>query len=377
MAATLERSNFPLRAPRSALNDFRVCFIAGTLGQGGAERQLYYMLRCLRDAGACAKVLSLSTGEFWEKPIRDLGFEVVHVGGSSSRLKRLARILGEVRQFRPDVVQAQHFYVNLYAAVAARISGCREVGAIRNNVINELADVGGSLARASLRLPRVLASNSRAAIRVLEQKRLGRARLFFLPNVVGLDRFSPGLGRVGQSLTVLGVGRLGEQKRFDLFLEVLARVSARVDVRGVIAGDGPLRAKLESHARCLGLLPDKVDFLGRVANVTPLYQRADLLLLTSDYEGTPNVVLEAMASGLPVIGTRVGDVPDLLGEGKRGRLVAPGDLEALVLATEGLLGDPHSRNNLVKQASAHVESEHSESTLTAHLKQLYSLTLAT
>jgi glycosyltransferase involved in cell wall biosynthesis len=368
----------PLREQENpqSLRGLRVCLVAGTLGQGGAERQLFYILRALKAAGASARVLSLTQGEHWESQIRELGVEVMYVGESSSRWKRLLRIIREVRSFRPHIVQAQHFYVNLYAAAAARFCGCRAIGAVRNNVTSELADVGGPLGRAGLRLAPMLASNSRAALKTLVKMGVPEHKLFFLPNVVDNSFFAASPWPHSNPFVILGAGRLAPQKRFDLFLQVLAQVSKQRCVKGLIAGDGPLRAELEPLALRLGLLPKVVQFLGRVGDTSRLYGQADLLLLTSDHEGTPNVVLEAMASGVPVISTRVGDVPELLGQGDRGRLVAPGDVAGLVSATEELLSDPHARARLASQARSYVQSEHSSASLGAHLTKLYSTVLA-
>jgi glycosyltransferase involved in cell wall biosynthesis len=166
-------------------------------------------------------------------------------------------------------------------------------------------------------------------------------------------------------------------KRFDLFLQTLAQLNSKFPVKGVIAGDGPLRNELEAHARRLGLLPGRVEFLGGVSDTVGLYRRASLFLLTSDHEGTPNVVLEAMASGVPVVGTRVGDVPDLLGNGERGRLAERGDLDGLVSAIVELLGDPQTRAHLANHALAYVQSQRSHTALKDHLTKLYSLTLTT
>jgi glycosyltransferase involved in cell wall biosynthesis len=201
-------------------------------------------------------------------------------------------------------------------------------------------------------------------------------RLFFLPNAIDNLHFAPGSSPQANSFAILGFGRLVPQKRFDLFLQVLAQVSKKRPIQGVIAGDGPLRAELEALAARLGLLPGVVQFLGQISDTSCLYRQADLLLLTSDYEGTPNVVLEAMASGVPVIATRVGDVPELLGEGSRGRVVAPGDIAGLVSATDELLSNPQLRAGLARQAQIHVQSEHSQIALKDHLENLYSLTLA-
>ena len=132
----------------------KITFVAGTLGQGGAERQLFYILKALRQHQVEVRLLCLTQREFWETRIQDLGVSVTWAGESSSRLMRLRRILSELRQHRPDVLQSQHFYTNLYVALAARALGLREVGAVRNDVFSEIADGGRLLGRFSGRNPR-------------------------------------------------------------------------------------------------------------------------------------------------------------------------------------------------------------------------------
>ena len=92
-----------------SLNDLRICFIAGTLGQGGAERQLFYILQSLQRVGAKPHLLTLTKGEYWEKKIRQLEVPVTWVGRKQSRLRRMTRIVMEVRRQRPDLVQSHHF----------------------------------------------------------------------------------------------------------------------------------------------------------------------------------------------------------------------------------------------------------------------------
>src|SRR5437867_9101972 len=105
----------------TSLRGSKICFIAGTLGQGGAERQLFYVVRMLARLGAEVRVLCLTEREFWEKKIIAAGVAVTYVGRSKSRLLRLARMAAALRRFRPDVVQSQHFYTNLYSALSARM----------------------------------------------------------------------------------------------------------------------------------------------------------------------------------------------------------------------------------------------------------------
>src|SRR5687768_9120307 len=102
------------------LSGLKVCFLAGALGQGGAERQLFYILETLQACGADVQVLSLTKGEFWESRIQRLGVPVIWIGQHRSRVKRLFRMLSVLRQERPMILQSQHFFCNAYAAAACR-----------------------------------------------------------------------------------------------------------------------------------------------------------------------------------------------------------------------------------------------------------------
>ena len=358
----------------AGLLGLRILFIAGTLGQGGAERQLNYMLQVLKQAGCRLCVVSLTRGEFWEERIRELGIEVAHLGRSASRLPRLLRIVKFARRWRPDVVQAQHSYANGYALMAARLSGAREVGGMRGDGSAELRLLGPVFGHLSLRLPRILAVNSRTAIRNLLSMRFKEERLFFIPNVVDTARFCPATRTAHNSTTVLGVGRLGPEKRFDVFLEVLARArrSSPHSVRGVIVGDGPFRSRLERKALELALGPGALEFRGAVADMPAIYENADLLLLTSDHEGTPNVILEAMASGLPVVATRVGDVPELVLDHHTGLLCEPANIEQLAQAVTEFVQNGDLRKRAGAEARRRVEASYSIASLPGALAKLYS-----
>lgn len=155
-------------------------------------------------------------------------------------------------------------------------------------------------------------------------------------NGVDLDRFAPGdqaaaraaLGLPLKGRVALGVGRLVAGKGFD----VAARaVLAHEDLRLVLVGEGPERERIAAAA------PDRVTFLGAQPpeRVALAYRAADVFVLPSEREGWPNVVTEALASGLPVVATRVGGIPQILGAAPpaaRGAMVAPGDVGAFAAA---------------------------------------------
>lgn len=359
------------------LKGLHVTFIVGTLGQGGAERQLFYTVKTMLEHKACPQVLCLTKGEFWERKIQALGVPVIWVGQSPSRLIRLIKIVRELRRKPVDIIQSQHFYTNLYAVAAARILGAREIGAIRNDSFSEVRANGLWFGRLSLRVPRLIVANSKQGIQNAISLGVPPERLFLLPNVVDTEHFQPSKQRHTRQVRLLSVGRLVQQKRVDRFLTVLAKVRsvAKVPVLGIIVGDGPLRPSLEQQAKALGLLPEVVDFRGQFPDMRLIYQEADILVLTSDHEGMPNVVLEAMASGLPVVATRVGGVPEVVQDGLTGYLVSPHDEDSMVEALLRLIHQPSLRAEMGRSGRAYVEQYHSLQRLPLWLQGLYEVVL--
>lgn len=364
------------------LAELRVCFVAGNLQQGGAERQLFYMLQALQQSGTDLRVLCLTQGDFWEERFQEQGVPITWVGQSKSKLVRLARIIAELRKHPADVLQSQHFYANFYVAAAARALGLREVGAMRSNGMSEIQANGRVSGRLNLRTPRLIAANSRTAIRNASALGVAAARFHFLPNIVDTKQFEPATRHQESPVRLLAVGRLTKEKRFDRFLSVLARLrqQSSIEARGVIVGSGrqtqDRRPELERQAAELGLLPDGVEFMGAVTEMAPIYRAADVLVLTSDYEGTPNVVLEAMASGLPVVATRVGDVPEIVRHGETGYLTDATDEASMTEALLQLVGDRSLRMEMGCRARKYVEAERSLNRLPKLLADLYRVALS-
>ena len=167
-------------------------------------------------------------------------------------------------------------------------------------------------------------------------------------NGVDLERFSPGdasaaraaLGLPADARLVLGVGRLVTTKGFHRALKALDGLP---DAHLVLVGDGPERAALERAAPV-----GRLHVLGSLApeRVAMAYQACDVLVLPTEREGWPNVVTEALASGLPVVASAVGAVPEMLASEKAGAAVAVGDDEALLRELRRVLDTPPARGEL-------------------------------
>jgi len=161
---------------------------------------------------------------------------------------------------------------------------------------------------------------------------------------------------IGATSRVIGaVGRLEREKRFDLLLRAAAAASVR-DLTLVIAGEGSCRTELEKLAGSLGL-GSRVHLLGHWNDVRQLYPAFDVYVQTSDTEGIPNTVLEAMAMEVPVVATRVGGTAELIDDDVHGVLVPRGDVGALTLAIERTFSDPSAAQERIGAARARIERE--------------------
>ncbi len=349
----------------------RVALVAGTLAQGGAEKQLVYLVRALRSAETDVRVFSLTRDEFHEPELRAMGVEPVWIGRKQSPPARMAALALALRGFRPHIVQATHFYVNLYVGAVAPVHSAIGIGAVRNDVDHEVG-ANGRWGPWLLRSPSALIMNSHAARRNAIALGVAEKKLHVLPNVIDLEAFdaaasasaAPAAKRSDGDAVVVGVGTLAGRKRFDRFLRALALARAGgARLRGVLVGDGPDRGALEALAGELGLLPDAVTFAGRRNDIPSMLGSSDIYLLSSEHEGFPNVLLEAMASRLPVITTPAGDAGVITDEGTTGFVVPHDAVEAMAARLADLAASPELRLRLGAGGRASVERSYTRDVL--------------
>jgi glycosyltransferase involved in cell wall biosynthesis len=187
----------------------------------------------------------------------------------------------------------------------------------------------------------------------------------------GAGHFKRSLGLPPNVKLVGAVGRLVPIKNIPLLLEAAAL--ARQDdpnICVVLVGDGALREELEAEAEALGL-GQAVVFAGWRRDLASVYADLDAVVISSHNEGTPASLIEAMATGCPVVSTRVGGVPDLIGDGETGRLVAPGDREALAAALLELFREPEHTARMAELAQRQVLERHQARRLVANVDRLY------
>jgi glycosyltransferase involved in cell wall biosynthesis len=167
------------------------------------------------------------------------------------------------------------------------------------------------------------------------------------------------------------VARFAPQKNHALLLNAFARGPAsHPHARLLLVGDGALRANLEAQAKSLGVT-DSIRFLGLRSDIPDALGASDVFVLGSDYEGNPLSVLEAMASGLPIVSTAVGGVPSLVKNGTHGLLVQPGDLEGLSKSMESLFRQREVRQSLGMAAARRARENFDVSNMVRAYEEVY------
>jgi glycosyltransferase involved in cell wall biosynthesis len=312
----------------------RILYLVGQLSPGGLERQLCYLLQAM-DRGRYrpgVAVWNFSETDVYVPRIRALNVPMYAfpLMPSAAKLRAFRRL---VRQLEPEVVHSYTFFTNFAAYWGVRGTRTVAVGSVRSDFTLDKKESGPLLGKVSARWPRAQICNSSLAA---ETCRLARSffvpkQLFVVRNGLDLEQFRSASPVVGGRVRIVGVGSLVPVKRWDRLLRAAVELKrSGFDCLIQIAGDGQLRGLLEQQARELGVT-DWVEFIGYTENIPGLLANAWFLVHTSDSEGCPNVVMEAMACGRAVVATDAGDVPSLVDDGKTGFVVSRGD-EATLLA---------------------------------------------
>jgi glycosyltransferase involved in cell wall biosynthesis len=326
---------------RQGFEPTRIALVIGQLTVGGAEHQMRELLRGLdRDRFTpFVYCLADATGGESGREVESAPLRVIGATGWT-RARRLAAAL------RADAVRLVHswlFIANTYAG-AARCLGLRVplITSARNCKSQGWGHhLGNAVAFRSS--ARIIVNSRQVRDYIVRHYAAPRAAIDVVYNGVDTERFHPLDRRDGKAPTVVTAGRLVSQKNPLLFVEAAARIHATLpEVRFVMLGDGPLRPAVTAHIERLGM-SGVVELAGERHDVENVFGRADLFWLTSSWEGLPNVVLEAMACGLPVVATDVGGTSELFDHGQQGFLARPGQIDDFVTYGTTLLQDTQAR----------------------------------
>jgi len=181
------------------------------------------------------------------------------------------------------------------------------------------------------------------------------------------------LGVSNDQQVILSIGRLSKEKAHADLIEALRRLCAAnpdLNVKLLIVGDGPERDALKAAVQAQGIA-ERVSFAGQVKDVQPFYAMADVFVLPSHSEGSPNVLLEAMAARVPVVATSVGGIPEIVENEKSALLVPPKDPEALAAAIARVLRESNLRVRLVEEGVGILASNHTPEQYVRALIKIY------
>lgn len=346
----------------------KICFVIPTLTSGGAERVAVTVLSALDPKHERVLYLFSSANAVYLDRVGD-GIRVVVAKQPTwwGRLQELAAFLSE---FQPDIVMP--FLSYFITAMAVKWAGTRSIV-----VFNQGTPTSGFLEDPDFswkqpwrrrvfaamtryfynRADAIVATSQGVAEDLIANYGVSRPKIHILHNPVDLDAIvqqsSEPITELDAPPIVAAAGRLASVKNYPLLIDALAALSAHTPVHAWILGEGPERAKLEALAAARGV-GSRVRFLGFQQNPWRFIARADVLVLTSSYEGFGNVLIEAMACGTPVIATRSSGTVEVVEDRQNGLLVESSP-SAVADAIKGLLSDRDFRARLVAAASEGVK----------------------
>ncbi|MDM8302548.1 glycosyltransferase [Collinsella tanakaei] len=344
-------------------------------GNGGAEHMVSLLASHLNLEQVEPRVFCVygkPQGNGMESAVLEHGVGITYIekglGFSVGALRRLGR---ELSAFSPDVVHT-HLSSCLYCAPWCVLHGVPMLHTIHNIPEMEAAS------RFRRTLMRLLYCSGRAIpVAISKTNQHLTSVLYNLPdkavemvlNPVDTSTFFPGdLRRNNSEYDVISVGRLDRQKNQKMLLDALRSVAfIHKDVRMALVGDGPLDNELKDYVNNNGL-QNNVSFLGLRDDVAELMRRSKVFVLSSDFEGLPLSMLEAMSVGLPIVSTRVGGIPDVV-DGN-GLLVDAGDAKALAAALCGLLENEKKREVMSKR-SLELSRQYDVNTVAQSYEELY------
>jgi glycosyltransferase involved in cell wall biosynthesis len=365
-----------------------ILLIMNSLGRGGGDRVAMLLANGLAQAGIPTRIALMKDADEPSPDLLDPAVAVLSAGrpmglGWSSKRpplghRHLERFRGvrlirqQIDAFRPAIVLASSDNMGLVTALARRKGDGHVVFAMK--LTNRLFRPNTPVVRAWLRRPlfQFIFNRLDLVLTLTDTDRIdalkhypGRDRLFRTvanPYVTDAMLSDPPARRNG-SVRLLSAGRLVRQKRFDVLLRAFA-LSTRRDATLTILGDGPLRADLERLAATLGIA-ERVEMPGH-ADVVPALRQSRLFVLSSDYEGLPAVLIEALACDVPVVTTdSFHAARELLGSAESCAVVRIGDPEALAEAIDRCLAQ--SSGARLRQVA---EPYRLDSAIRAHIEAL-------
>ncbi len=331
----------------------RLVFLLEDLEYGGTQRQALELARRLDRSRFQVELWVLRKGDDLAPVAADYGLPVVWLARSGwVGPQSLFNLWKRLWQNPPDLLMLLTVIPNIWGRLLGRLA--------RAPVIVGNCRGGAAPWRQHERYLWPLADHILCNSQILKDLLVtdygvSRERLTVVHNGVDTDFFQPPAGgNQGGKTVLLSVARLVPDKDHDTLLTAFSRLAGRhPEAELWLVGNGPRRPVLEQNVSDLGLA-GRVKFLPVTKDLRQIYQQAQVFVLSSVAEALPNVILEAMAAGLPVVATRVGGIPEAVAPGDTGFLVSPRDVDGLAATLEQLLDDPEAGRRLGRRGRERV-----------------------
>jgi glycosyltransferase involved in cell wall biosynthesis len=303
--------------------------------------------------------------------------------GPGKALLLIPRLVAFLLKEGVDILHTHNYYTGVYGVPAARLARLRVIhgqhsfnhDARTNEILNRrnevaLCRLASHVSCVSRELEEIVCLDFGTPRRKVTTILNGVDFLAFAPDKERRARTRAGLGIAGGEVLVGSVGRLHYQKNYRLLISVAAELFRHIPGRLLLVGDGPDAQELLELARSQGAM-DKIIMAGERKDVSDLMRAMDVFVLPSRFEGLPNVVLEAMCAGLPVIASNVGAIPSLVENGSSGFVFPSGNAGQLSENLERLLEDKGLRTSMGERGRAIAIGSFSIERMVEQYEELY------
>lgn len=358
------------------------------MGIGGMERVIQSLCRGIDKNKYTIRVFCLNLkGGFGEELEKD-GIEVIY-SPRQSRLDRYLRaweIAKAIKQYKIDVLHAHHTPAFLDAFLASRLA---KVPAFINtdHCKKYPAPKGFMLAErmAAIFADKIVAVSNHTKQDLIDFEHISPSKIDVIYNGIDFPKYDGSCGiramkkelGVAEDERVIGcVSRLDEQKGYDLFLDTAALIIKKVpNTRFIIVGGGVKENELKERSRNLGI-NNRITFTGWRLDANRILQLFDLFLLTSNFEGMPIVLLEAMASGKPIVATAVGGIPEVVQHGETGFVVKSRNAKEVAQYALRIINDMELSAKIKKNSISAYNAKFRAKPMIDAYEHLYESTLA-
>lgn len=359
-----------------------ICFLVTSLSYGGAETVLIKLATTLRLRGWPVKLVSMLPPEARFDQLLSCGIEVesLHMRRGIPDPRAIFRLAALLRKWKPLVLHSHMVHANLLGRIVRVFASVPVVVSTAHNI-----DEGGRWREMAYRLTDFLAdvttNVSQAAVdRYIDVRAAPRNRIRFIPNGLNTDEFMPDaqardmlrdeLG-VNDAFIWLAVGRLVDAKDYPNMFQAFAKLNENRNTILYIVGQGELEENLKQQVKALNL-ESRIHFLAVRDDMPQLMNAADGYVMSSAWEGLPMVLLEAAATGIPIVATDVGGNREVVLNSTSGFIVPPGDSEQLANALQGIMVMPTSeRIDMGKAGRQYVEDNYSLESVVNMWENLY------